>query len=97
MVDKSLNIKNVTSRTRKSRKITLRDLKRQISEYYYNEAKIMDDMLEANLSKEEIKELQEFMLNHPFSKLCQLIQELKAQKESAKGNELISTPTRDET
>lgn len=81
--------------TRNTRRITLRDLKRRISEHYYNEADIMEDMLEANLSKEEIKELLEFMLNHPFAKLVQLIQDLKAQEsvKDADAKEPASTLT----
>jgi hypothetical protein len=41
----------------------------------------MNDMLDAELSKEEMKELLEFMSNHPFTKLCQLIQEMKARED----------------
>jgi hypothetical protein len=48
---------------------TLSELKKIISEHYYNEAKIMNEILESNTTKEERTELKEFMLNHPYSKI----------------------------
>lgn len=53
----------MASKTKHAKRITLKDLKRRISEHYYNEADIMNDMLNAELSKKEIEELQEFMTN----------------------------------
>lgn len=51
----------------------------------------MDDMIEAHLSKEEMRKLLEFMKNHPFSKLCQIIQDLKVQHDEDEAEkELIS-------
>jgi hypothetical protein len=45
---------------------TLSELKKMVSDHYYNEAKIMTDILESNTTKEERKELKEFMLTHPY-------------------------------
>jgi aminopeptidase C len=52
----------------------LRELQRRISEHFYNEAQIMKDMLEADLSKDEIRELKEFMLKHPFYQISNFVQ-----------------------
>ena len=43
----------------------------------------MKDMLEANLTKEESKELERFIKNHPFSELFKYLQELRRQKNLA--------------
>jgi hypothetical protein len=64
-------------------KKTLEELKQEISDHYYNEAKIMNDMLEAKLTTEEKKELHEFMLKHPYAKLVKFIQDLKSEHEKA--------------
>jgi len=40
----------------------------------------MKDMLETNLTKEESKELERFIKNHPFSELFQYLQKLRRQK-----------------
>jgi hypothetical protein len=40
----------------------------------------MKDMLEADLTSEESKELERFIKNHPFSELFQYLQELRQQK-----------------
>jgi len=40
----------------------------------------MKDMLETNLTKEESKELERFIKNHPFSELFQYLQKLRHQK-----------------
>ena len=42
----------------------------------------MKDMLEADLTKEESKELERFIKNHPFSSLSHYLQELSRLKES---------------
>jgi hypothetical protein len=56
---------------------TLSELKEMLSDHYYNEAKIMNEILESNTTKEERKELKEFMLNHPYSKVVNSIYEVK--------------------
>ncbi|HJU59794.1 MAG TPA: hypothetical protein VJ583_08595 [Nitrososphaeraceae archaeon] len=48
-----------------------------VSDHYYNEAKLMNEILESNTTKEERKELKEFMLNHPYSKVVNSIKEIK--------------------
>ena len=48
---------------------TLAELKKMVSDHYYNEAKLMNEILESNTTKEERTELKEFMLNHPYSKV----------------------------
>lgn len=45
----------------------LRELQRRISEHFYNEARIMKDILEANLTEEEANELTRFMNKHPYA------------------------------
>lgn len=52
----------------------LRELERQISQHFYNEARIMKEMLEADLTKEELKKLNTFMLRHPFYQLSIFVQ-----------------------
>lgn len=74
-------------KSEKPKKMTLKELKQEISDHYYHEAKIMNDMLEAKLTKKEKKELHDFMLNHPYAKLVETIQDLnschdKAEKDS---------------
>ena len=56
---------------------TLSELKKIVNDHYYNEAKIMNEILESNTTKEERKELKEFMLNHPYSKVVNSIYEIK--------------------
>jgi len=56
-------------------KTTLGTLKHKIAKHYYNEAKIMSEMLNGDFTKDEIAELHEFMLNHPYAKLIDWIQE----------------------
>ncbi len=58
----------------------LRELKRCISAHFYNEAEIMKDMLESDLSDIESKELEQFIRNHPFSELSMYIQNLRNKK-----------------
>lgn len=65
----------------RSESTVLRELKRRISDHFYNEAEIMKDILEADLSDEDCKELQRFMLNHPFS---QVIEQIKAVRQKKK-------------
>lgn len=55
----------------------LNELKKMVSDHYYNEAKLMNEILESKISKEKRKELKEFMLNHPYSKLVNSIYEVK--------------------
>ena len=38
-------------------------------DHYRNEARIMNEILESDMTKEERIELKEFMLNHPYSKV----------------------------
>ena len=52
---------------------TLSELKKMVNKHFYNEAKIMNEIIESKISKEENKELKEFMLNHPFTKVSELI------------------------
>ncbi|MBA7613298.1 hypothetical protein ES703_20544 [subsurface metagenome] len=47
----------------------LRGLERRISEHFYNEAQIMKDILEANLTEEETEELVDFMNTHPYAQI----------------------------
>ena len=56
---------------------TLVELKKMVSEHYYNEANIMTEILESKISKEENKELKEFMLNHPYSKVVDSLNEIE--------------------
>ena len=60
----------------------LEELERRISEHFYNEAKILKDMLEAELTKDESEGLERFIKNHPFSQLSHYLQELSRLKES---------------
>ena len=57
--------------------MTFSELKKLVNDHYYNEAKIMNEIIESKISKEERKELKEFMLNHPYSKIVNSIRELK--------------------
>ena len=57
---------------------TLAELKMMVSDHYYNEAKLMNEILESNATKEERKELKEFMLSHPYSKIVNYIYEVKS-------------------
>lgn len=50
------------------------EFKKRIHEHFYNEAQIMNDLLESDLSKDEIKELKEFMLKHPFYEISNFVQ-----------------------
>lgn len=50
--------------------LTLESLKKKIRKHYYNEVKIMSEMIEGNYSRQELDELQEFMLNHPYVKFA---------------------------
>lgn len=56
---------------------TLAELKKMVSDHYYNEAQIMTAILESNTTKEERKELKEYMLNHPYSKVVNSMYEIK--------------------
>lgn len=54
----------------------VRELMRKIDEHFRNEAKIIIDLLKSELTKEELKDLIEYMQNHPFSKISEFIQEI---------------------
>ncbi len=53
---------------------TLTELKKMLDEHYRNEAKIMNEIHDSKLSSKENKELEEFALNHPYTKVVELIQ-----------------------
>ena len=53
---------------------TLAELKKMLDEHYRNEAKIMNEIHESKLSSKENKVLEEFALNHPYTKVVDLIQ-----------------------
>ncbi len=48
----------------------LEQLKCRISEHFYNEARIMRDILKAKLTEEETDALVLYMENHPYAKLA---------------------------
>ena len=56
----------------------LEELKRRISEHLYNEAQIMVDLLEVDLSAEEFKELSAFMKSHPYHEAYMCFKELQS-------------------
>jgi hypothetical protein len=45
-----------------------------LDDHYRNEARIMNEIHESKLSSKENKELEEFALNHPYTKVVELIQ-----------------------
>ena len=53
---------------------TLTELKKMLDDHYRNEAKIMNEIAVSKLSSKENKELEEFALNHPYTKVADLIQ-----------------------
>ena len=53
---------------------TLAELKKMLDDHYRNEAKIMSEIHDSKLSTKENKELEEFALNHPYTKVVELIQ-----------------------
>lgn len=53
---------------------TLTELKKMLDEHYRNEAKIMNEIHDSQLSSRENKELEEFATNHPYTKVADLIQ-----------------------
>ena len=55
----------------------LEELKRRISAHFYNEAEIMKDIMDSDSTKEESKEIEQFIKSHPFSELSRYIQELR--------------------
>lgn len=55
---------------------TLEELQRQISEHFYNEAKILLAILEADLSSKEWKKLKMFMENHPYHEAYEYLKNL---------------------
>jgi ElaB/YqjD/DUF883 family membrane-anchored ribosome-binding protein len=52
----------------------LEELKQRINEHFKNELILMRDMINAHLTKEEIRELKAYMASHPFCSVSQLIQ-----------------------
>jgi hypothetical protein len=46
----------------------IEELKHRISEHFYNEAKIMRDILKANLTDKETEDLVRYMEKHPYGK-----------------------------
>lgn len=61
----------------------LKELERRISDHFYNEARIMKDILEAALTDKEAKALGQFITAHPFSELSRFVQEARRKKQSA--------------
>jgi hypothetical protein len=53
---------------------TLVELKQMLDDHYRNEARIMNEIYESKLSTEENNELTGFALNHPYTKVADLIQ-----------------------
>ena len=64
----------------KDRKNFVKVLERRISDHFYEEAKIVRDILNANLTEEETEELDQYMKKHPYAKLVD-----SASKETEKG------------
>jgi len=52
----------------------LEELKQRIDEHFKNELILMRDMINAQLAKDELRELNAFMVSHPFCSVSQLIQ-----------------------
>lgn len=50
--------------------LTLQSLKKKIVKHYYNEIKIMSEMIDGHYSREEMDDLQRFMLNHAYVKFA---------------------------
>ena len=51
--------------------MTLQSLKKKIRKYYYNEVgEQAAEMIEGQYSRDEMNELQQFMLNHPYVKFA---------------------------
>jgi len=53
------------------------ELERRISEHLYNEAEIIKDMLETDLSPEEWRELKEYMNRHPYHELSSFLRNMQ--------------------
>lgn len=49
---------------------TLVELNKMLDEHYRKEARIMNEIYESKLSTEENKKLEEFALNHPYTKVA---------------------------
>lgn len=62
----------------------LNELKRRISEHFYNEARSMKDILKAELTQKETDELVRFMEKHPFSRIVTQLTDVSSQQ--ADGN-----------
>lgn len=45
------------------------EFERRINTHLYNEAGIINDMMEADLSPSEWKEIKDFMIQHPYHEL----------------------------
>ncbi len=66
----------------------LKELESRISDHFYNEARIMKDILESGLTDEEAKALSQFMLAHPFSELSRYVQAVHKKNNLARQHDL---------
>ncbi|MFZ0328753.1 MAG: hypothetical protein WBP64_12930 [Nitrososphaeraceae archaeon] len=55
--------------------MTVESLKKRIRKHYYNELKIMSDMIDGDYSTDELNDLQQFMSNHPYVKFVDVLRE----------------------
>lgn len=60
---------------------SLNELKRRVNEHFYNEARLMKDILKAELSQKETDELVQFMEKHPFSRIVTQLSDTPSQHE----------------
>jgi hypothetical protein len=63
--------------------LTVQALKKKIRKHYYNELKIMSEMIEGQYSRDEINELQQFMVSHPYVKFAEQLCKKAGQLNSA--------------
>jgi hypothetical protein len=52
------------------RRLSIQSLKNRLAKRYYNEVKIKSEMIDGQYSREEIDELQQYMINHPYVKFA---------------------------
>jgi len=62
----------------------LRELKRKINEHLFNEAQIVEDMIKADFSNEEWKEVTAIILNHPYTEVLKLFKKNREIRQSSK-------------
>lgn len=55
----------------------LEHFKKRISKHFYAETKLINDMLGADLSTEEYKQLGEFMQQHPYQELASYLKNIR--------------------